>query len=558
MKMRRSSPIVAALLLSAWGLPAWADPKPEAGEAAPAAPSRDLSTLTEDYEWPAGTIREQLDKDNTLVPFGKGAIFVPAMTNPLDEPPITIRSGGQKVAEATTGQRIVLSPGTYEVQLGSGAEQTRIAVQASVRERNTTVIPVSWSGLSIHVVDEQFGSLRGSYEIIRVEDREYIGLGFGTDEQAGEPVSTWIMRPGLYKLVRVGDNYRARRDFVTVRLRPGRHTHFLLVLDRDTGTFSGGGEVPKEDLFTAQEGFFYNLVLGGDASLNFSQNNPNVTDGLGFRFRAFVDGRMTIRIFDSPLVLQLQVEEGQSKQPNSPFQKTNDRIDLDALYIYKLTSFLGPYLRLSAETNMLPGPKFVDQIGGDVAASDITLYERDEAGEVPRDENGVPVALGDAQSLNLSRTSPPVGLTTMREGLGLNARLLKTLFAETTVRAGFGARHTLTRNFFSRAPSDEGFADNSFIRGRSINQIGVEATVLAIARLTRWVLITLELDTLLPFNNIKNFAERVVVEAETSVALKLTSYFAINYVARYRRDRFLFDKDIIQQDVLLRFSLEVF
>jgi hypothetical protein len=72
--------------------------------------------------------------------------------------------------------------------------------------------------MQVHVIDEQYGSVRASYEIIRMDDRAYVGLGFGTDEQAGEPVSTWILRPGLYKIIRVGETYRARRDFFTVRV----------------------------------------------------------------------------------------------------------------------------------------------------------------------------------------------------------------------------------------------------------------------------------------------------------------------------------------------------
>src|SRR5688572_6804569 len=212
--------------------------------------------LTEDHGWPAGTIHEELDKDIALIPYGKGAIFVPAMTNPLDEPPVAVYYQDERIEEGTTGSRIILNPGTYEVRVGSGAGEQRLGIQATVRERHTTVVPVSWAGLSIHVVDERLGSLRGSYEIIRVEDREYLGIGFGTDEQAGEPVTTWLLRPGLYKIVRVGETYRARRDFATVRLVEGHHTHFQLVLDKASDEFKGGGEVPANELFLPKDGFF--------------------------------------------------------------------------------------------------------------------------------------------------------------------------------------------------------------------------------------------------------------------------------------------------------------
>ncbi|MEM7679371.1 MAG: hypothetical protein AAF449_25640, partial [Myxococcota bacterium] len=311
--------------------------------------------LIDDHSWPAGTIKAQLDRDQTMVPFGKGAIFVPAMTNPLDEPPISIFAGEEKVAEATTGKRVVLAPGTYEVRLGSGAVQQRTSVQASVREQFTTVIPVSWAGLSIHVVDEQFGNLRASYEIIRVRDREYVGVGFGTDEQAGEPVTTWILEPGLYKIVRVGDNYRARRDFATVRLLERKHTHFLLVLDPETGEYQGGGEVPEEDLFRPQNGFFGSMVFGGDLAFTTRSNAPVAgQEGLSFQFRGFLDNRMSIELLGNPLVMQLQIEQGLTKVTDQPFQKINDRVDLDALYIYRWKNWIGPYIQLGGETNLFP------------------------------------------------------------------------------------------------------------------------------------------------------------------------------------------------------------
>lgn len=514
----------------------------------------DEVTLTREYDWPAGAIQEQLNRDTTLVPYGKGAIFVPAMTNPLDEPPVAIWKDGDRVGEGTTGQRIVMEPGTYEVRVGSGAQQQRIAIQATVRERFTTVIPVSWAGLSVHVVDERFSSLRGSYEIIRVEDREYMGIGFGTDEQAGEPVTTWVLRPGLYKIVRVGETYRARRDFATVRLVEGHLTHFLLVLD-ETGAFQGGGEVPQEDLFQAKDGFYGSLIFGGDVSLNQRDNVPGLPQGISFAFRAFVDARASIEIFDNPLVLQLQIEEGQTKPPELPLQKTNDRLDLDMLYVYGLTNWLGPYIRFGGETNLLP-----------------TTQNFDEARPVEfRDTDGATFlrCQDDAASVDLGG---PVGLSTLQEGAGLNMRLLKTLFAETTLRAGIGARHTLARGdvFLLRddlsgenyaplappSPCDPTLDEDRrvYVRLPSVNRFGVETTLLGVGRISRWVLINLELDALIPFNGFEN----TVVEVETSVALKLTRFLSVNYVVRFLLDRVISDDYQLQQDVLLRFSLEIF
>jgi hypothetical protein len=491
--------------------------------------------LTEDHGWPAGTIQEQLNGDSTLIPYGKGAIFVPAMTNPLDEPPVAIYYQDDRIAEGTTGTRLVLSPGTYEVRVGSGAGEQRLGIQATVRERHTTVVPVSWAGLSIHVVDERLGSLRGSYEIIRVDDREYLGIGFGTDEQAGEPVTTWLLKPGLYKIVRVGETYRARRDFATVRLVEGHHTHFLLVQD-EAGEFKGGGEVPEAEIFQGKDGFFGSLILGGDLTFNHRDNVPGVTPGISFSFRAFLDARLSVEIFDSPFVLLFQVEEGQTKPPDLPFQKTIDRADLDLLYIYQINDIVGPYIRFGGETNILPSNQNF--------AEPTRVVLRDPDGTVIED-------IPDATDVDLAG---PVGLSTLREGAGINLRVFKELWGETTLRAGVGARHTLARGDVYLLQGDESSDDVKYYDSvPTVNRFGAEATVLGVARISRWVLFNLELDTLVPFNGF----DKSVLELEASVALKLTSYLSVNYVLRFLLDRLLSDEDQLQQDILLRFSVEV-
>lgn len=493
------------------------------------------SRLERDQGWNPGSIQTQLDADPTLVPFGKGALFVPSMTYGLDEPPIAVFFNGQRIEQGTTGKRIVLHPGTYDVRVGSGGQEERITVQATVREGHTTVLPVTWSALVVHVIDEQYGSVRSSYELIRVEDREYIGLGFGTDELAGEPISTWILRPGLYKIVRVGETYRARRDFATVRLLPGKLTHFLLVVDEDTGEFAGGGEVPEDELFGPRDGFFGSLILGGDVAVNSRNNVPGLPDGLSFTARAFLDARLSVEIAENPLILQLQVEEGQTKLPDLPFQKSNDRVDLDALYVYRLQPWIGPYARLGAETNLLNSDQVFTE-PTDVALTNLsgTIDTRQDVSEL--------------------RLSPPFGLSVIKEGAGLNVRVFKALFGEMTVRGGIGARHRIARNLFELVDDLETEDVLEYREIGSTHQVGVEATVLAIGRLSRYALINLELDTLIPFEGVG----QMVLDLEASVALKLTSYASINYVLRFRRDPGLTRRDSLDQDIRLRFSVEIF
>lgn len=504
----------------------------------PRAPGLLDDRLGQPRDWLAGTLQEQLDGDPTLVPYGKGALFVPTMTSGFDEPPVSVWSGERLAAEGTTGSRILLIPGTYEVRLGSGTgEGERITVQATVHERKATIVPVTWAGLQVHVIDEQASSVRSSYELIRVEDRQYVGIGFGTDELAGEPLSTWILPPGLYKIVRVGETYRARRDFSTVRIESGRLTHFLLVVDATTGDFVGGGEVPESELFRPRDGFFGSLVLGGDVSFSARSNSIGAADGISFNVRGFVDGRLSFEIGGAPLLLQLQLEEQQTKSPNLPFQNSNDRLKLDALYVYPLEPWIGPYVRAGGETNLF-----------DVNAH----FEEEQAFALRRLDGSVQLSAGDS-----FRLRPSLGLTRLKEGAGLHLRLFKSVFGEASLRAGAGARHRLTRDLFTPSPLEgtrgdptPGAIDYDAID--STNQVGIEASAAMTLRLSRYVLVNLDFDGLMPFDD----PSALIADVEGSISLKLTSYASINYVIRLRQDPALSPDPAIEQDVRLRLSVE--
>ncbi len=498
---------------------------------------RDDPRLDLDHGWTAGTIREQLSLDPTLIPYGKGAVFVPSMMNSLDEPPVTIVQDGKRIREAKTGERIVLSPGKYTVYLGSGSEEQRLSFPAEVREMNTTIVAVTWSGLTVHVVNPSFNSLRASYELIRMDDRQYMGVGFGTNEQAGEPISTWVVAPGLYKIVPVGETYRARTDFATVRLLPGKHTHFLWVLDEETLNFEGGGEMSalsaQNLFFQESDGFGWNAIIGGDASLNSRNNVVGQQNGVTYNLRAFLDGRINAEIFGGPLVNSLDIEQGVTQPANrDQLIQTQDRAELDSLYVYPLYSWIGPYLSLGAETNLFYSREFFDE------AVNVRKFAVDEETVVFQRDN-----------VTSARLRPPFGLSNLRQGLGVNLRPLKTLAAEGIVRVGLGARQVLTRRLFARTDDADGFAN--FVQVPSSDQTGVEAIIIGRARIGRYVFASIEFDSLLPFDR----GEPAIVNIEGTVNIKLTEYFSVNYLLRFLRNRNISLEDQLSQDVLLRFSL---
>lgn len=542
-------PVIRTLALGACGLAvggsatyakADQDPQPQVLPEASASHAQTTAypedPLLYDHGWPAGSIQQQLDKDTTQVPFGKGALFVPALGNALDEPQITVWQHGVQLGTSTTGARVVLPPGHYDVEIGSGQAAQRFWRSIEVTELHTSIVPVDWSGLTIHVVDAQLNSLRAPYDIFRMGDHEYLGVGFGTDERAGEPVATWLLTPDLYRIVRVGMSYLARTDFTTVRLRPGVHTHFLLVLDPDTWDFVGAGEARPEELFRPSAGWWASLMLGGDVSLNARRSVVGYPDGTGYAINGFWDSKLNFQIAKNPLLLRLQILEGQTKRPGLAWQKIQDRAQLDLLYIYRWLAWVGPYVRGTGSVNLFAGRQYF--------TSPQQLFLHDSA------TGSQTEIISDRMTLSSSLAS-----FNLRQGLGLNTRLLKNTFGEFSLRTGVGFLQVINRGavYQDVTTTDAATSTRTYNRVHSTNQVGVEATLISALRLSRSVFVNAIVDTLIPFNDPKH----PNLDVEGSVTFKITQYVSINYLVRLQQIPKVYENTILQQDVFLRLNLEI-
>ena len=199
------------------------------------------------YQWTAPSAEQQLAQDSTAIPSGQGAIFVPVISNGQDEPEALVFQGERQVASGPNGRRVIVPPGSYSVRIGSGPRPQTVEVSVDVKAADTTVVPVMWGGIKVDVVDENNIPHRGSYELIRVRDRQPYTVGFGVDSLVGERLPTLLVPPGLYRIVRPGANYRTRTDFSTVLVPEGALVHYKLVLDPADGRLLGSGVVSPDD-----------------------------------------------------------------------------------------------------------------------------------------------------------------------------------------------------------------------------------------------------------------------------------------------------------------------
>ena len=467
----------------------------------------------------------QFASDDTVVPVGKGAIFLPSLSLKADrEPPVNVRLEGKVVASGTMGRRIGVRPGHYQVTFGSGPESQRMVREVEVIEGETTLIPPDWATLDVSVVTAKFIPFLGTYEIIRMDDHEYLGVGYGVDEELGQQTQVWVLRPGLHKIVQAGSTYRARTNFSTVRMMSGSAVPFTLVQDELTRDFLGAGVAEHEPDRNPDEHWTFRSALGGSVLLtNRSEGYSSAAAGSSLGIDVFADNRARFASEPHLWTTRLEIEEGQTLQPtigvdNKPgrlldgrLQSVKDRVYLNSIYIYQWRPWVGPYLRIGGETTLFSQFSYFDK--------PTTIVIQDADGNNPQTRTGID-GKGETR-FELAGSLAPIQL---KQGTGVNFRVLHNLLMDMDVRTGLGSRQYIARG--QLVPSDD-VATQSFelrqVRGTVLT--GLEISALSLARLSRYIQASTEFDMLVPFEGIG----QTQLTWRNSVSLRLGSFAAITY-----------------------------
>jgi ABC-type uncharacterized transport system auxiliary subunit len=484
----------------------------------------------------------QLQHDDTPVPVGFGAVFAPTLSDGEREPRLIVYQNGHEVADGQHGRRVVLPPGEYDVHVGSGAVDQQLGIPVRVVEGKTTVIPPSWAALEVSVVNDTFIPFRGTYELINMGNRDALGLGFGADETLGEITRVWVLPPGLYKLIRAGGTYRDRTNFATVRVEAGKLTRFTLVLDQNDGSFHGAGEndpvVGQVVAYTDEEEakqWQLRAVLGGNLAFN---RTDQVGQPVGWKlsFAIFFDGQA--RYADGPHVwlTRLELEEGQTRVfSQDSFQSDTDRVYLNSVYTYQVLPWFGPYARVGAESKLLPRSQLFD------SPRDVKVL--DASGNTAQ-------TLMAASSVELGSTFAP---TQLKQGAGGNFRVFRKSFLELDLRVGFGARQTIAAGLKVFETQPDGTYDLRPVEDS--NLFGLEATFVALGRISSFMTVSSELDGLAPVAS----GNGVVFTWRNQATLRLVSFLSLNYRFNATRDPSLGQTDVTtEHDVQLRASWVIF
>jgi hypothetical protein len=370
-------------------------------------------------------ILRQINEDPTLTAMGKGALFVPYIVDPMLEPHYTIYQDGEYLRDAETGRRVQLNPGDYEIYIGSGPVDLRIKIKATIEEERTTVVIPTWSALIIQTIDQSNNSLRESYQIVNEETKIQIGAGTGADIIRGEQEQAWILKPGLYRIVKRGESPSSFQNFVTVRTQRGKLSTVQMVFDEKTRFVVGGGEVISDIEDYARRGkWSFKAILSANFSL---VNSGYISGGTGSTNDISLGSTLNASVMYDDInylfINRLELNEQFLKPDKDKLRFIKDLLRFESSFIYRINRFVGPYISFR-----LRAPLFNKHIKtGSDPDNLVTVIERDESTRELQPETNFTY-------------SKSFSTTTLQQGAGLNVDLNYANTLQFTSRAGWGHR----------------------------------------------------------------------------------------------------------------------
>lgn len=500
----------------------------------------------------------QLEQDRKLRPAAMGGIFVPSMSGGRAEPKyIVIDPKDGDEIQGRTGEVVYVLPGTYAVLVGSGSPEEMLEFEVNVVEGRVTFVPVEWGGVTITVVNQRGTPFRGSYELVRLPEREYVGIGLGADLASGETLDTWLLWPGQYMILAAGESYQARQNFATFRVLPGELVQYTIVLDETSGNLLGAGEIALAPETTGEGGYDVNLIVGGSVQFAQSKNVIGKNEGMTLDVAAFIEAVGAMLVEQHYVYGRLNIELGgridlpdpdNKDDRERPFITNVDELALDLLYAYKLLPWFGPYVRTSFETNMLKGVQVFDEPTDirrvDSKGRDIVVRN----GEVTRVDQ--PVVVHDVLEVELTESFAPIFI---EAGTGVRFDFSAGFWFNFDARTGIGLRQVFARDSFVVA-DDEDTPETELRLLDDVTQFGAEAGLILEFNPFQWLQLKTDAEILVPFDD----PENLLLDFRGAVTFRLGSIASLAYVIRIAEDRQLVDATQIDHSLLLRFAYKIF
>jgi len=453
---------------------------------------------------------DQLQLDVTPVPSGLGALFVPALTSSDKEANVVVKRNGERAATSTTGERIILPPGTYEVSINQGPEAIRPRTTVRVTDSSTAPIEPFFAAVRIHAVD--IGAQRPTVLdwVVEVDKND---VANGETEAAGSfaATTTTLVRPGILT-IRLPKSDTA----IDLKVVAGEVVDYRILMD---GADVLGGEYALEEINYAEKWWQLRWTIGADIAFNSSSNSVSNFNGEYVQLGVFSDTQVGVNVKNHVALLGLTFDEawvGLSSDVGAsvPTRKLVDEARASVLYNYRLGGIVGPYAQATGQASLFAS-RFYAERDTSVLRGDTTIAT---------------VAAGDERTL--VNGAYPLYL---QEGAGVSI----TVVDNSTVDIGLRAGAALRQARFDGGEFIDRFSDGT-IRVQTFDdtdEYGTEGHVNVGIRLGRSFRIKADLDMFVPSDQLVGNDDMDPIYRVSGLAeLTLNSFASLTYRATLARD----------------------
>ncbi|MDD3050633.1 MAG: ABC-type transport auxiliary lipoprotein family protein [Candidatus Cloacimonetes bacterium] len=468
---------------------------------------------------------------------GMGKLLMPALTDSDMEPVYDIyTSNWTFVDNGIMGEPVLLKPGVYNIKFGSGTDIQKQSKEIEVIPGKKTIVEPDWACLTVNVIDENRNSINTRYEIFDIKTTESYGTGRGVLEEKGEKVPTWVLPAAKYKLTVNSMPFNTYTDFVTFDLIPGYIKDMVIVVDSETGQIRGAGELYTDETLRSRKGKISSAI---HANANITNDNSQDKDKpvTKITFNTQLDTRFEYDEFPIQYTFKNLIEIGTIKDTDTDFRIAQDNFSLKNTFIYYFFKYLGAYVRADASTHF-----FQEKINNPSTAN-FKFVDRND--DVSYHLN--------TKSIKVKNAIFPLSL---KEGIGMNLRLLNSTRSNLNLRAGYGMTQDFNKDYYSYSgqitENDTKF--EVYKENENVLQEGMEMSVVSSFMLPFNVTYSSNADLLIPFDKNKsaNF------EWENIINLRLVRHLSLDYKVNFNYKKDHNNYLLINQTLYLRLTYFIY
>ena len=458
-----------------------------------------------------------------------GRLFVPSKTDSDYEPSYIIEDLDENyLGSYRMGTDVLLNPGKYNVFLGNGTIGQKVKEEVEIFARYKTVLEPNIGWLTINIIDDNRNQVDQRYELFDLFSTESYGFGYGIKEGVGQQLETWVLKPGLYKVVLNGMPFNTYSDFVTVEVKKGDLEQLTIVVNETTNRMIGAGRMLQEDLEQGSGRLRVSVLNHLNANFNSKNDIEKNKNNFSLTVIEQLDTKMVFDAYPYHYTLKNLIELGVSKDSDTDLKISSDKFDLKNTLVYYFYKNIGLYARADLNTHLF----------------DEYIHTKDSKYYKKIDKNGNI----ETEFTDKFQTKKALFPLVLKEGAGLNYRVVNRNRANLNFRAGLGFRQDYNNNSYSFEKTENGI--DVYREMDSLTQKGTEFSANGNFQILRDLNYTTNADLLIPFD--KNESE--TFEWENILNLRMFKYISWDYRLNISYNKNVRDYVMVDHSLFLRFT----